>query len=255
MKAGVVMGTCIEHGMQNEAWASIRRYSHASTEVVAVLNGEHAPKAPTLPFGVEKMRREAAFTEEADLWQYGFDLALSRGWDWCVFLHDDFALTESCVGWEEELGLLDNWRIALATWTSSENITRDAEPWNHEPTRPGQLRCTLDPCSIAFRMSVFAPRGCFTDLRSSRREYIMYGYAAYEAAGWALSQDYAIWQLKGSTDHNWLEANTRYLLGFGAGGQRATAVKYAGVAFPAEHIDMQHIKIIDRIVRIAPETL
>lgn len=254
MKFGVIMGTCVPHNMQEEAWTRNRRYSRASTEIVAVINGDDwvSPFCAPLPPGVERHQVAERFREERDLWQCGYNLAVERGWDWCFFLHDDFALREGCQGWEEEIESLSEWQVGMATWNGYTFITEEANTGNIEPRRKGNLCCALDPCSIGFRMSLFRARGSFADLASKDGVAIEYGFGAFDSLGWMLSRDHAVWQLQGTTDHHWIYENTRTLMKIGAGGHQLVASQYRGIAFPAEQVDEHHIKVVDRIIRIAP---
>ena len=250
MKFGIVMGTCIPHAMQAEAWRENRRWSRAGTEMVAIFNGTTPDACAALPIGVEAYQAESRFTEECDLWQCGFNIATAKGWDWCVFLHDDFKIFDSCVGWEAELEGVADWRVGMATWCPAQGIAANGNPF--DTGRPGRLCCSLDSCSIGFRMSLFGPRGFFTDTRTNDRVSIQYGFGAFESMGWMFSQDHAIWHLQGETCHHWIYENARILTKAGAGGHQEVAARYRDVSFPAERWDEYHIKVCDRVVRIAP---
>jgi hypothetical protein len=250
MKVGLIIPTCTRHAMQERAWWSCRHFSQRDTPVIALLNGITAGELPPIPEGVEVVQQVGRFEDECDLWQWCLDYAVAQQWDWCMVVHDDFAMREP--GWEHQLELAHGWRVALATWCAYSVWDEQANP---SLPSVDHLGVTLDSFSFGFRVDLFRERGCVGALRFG------YGYGAWEPCIWALQQGYAIWSILLNSDHHWVPDNTRRVLGLGANGHPhfqsyatgKTEVSAATPVLPARRLDGEHIDVAGRAVRIAPK--
>ena len=242
MKIGLVMPICTTHAMQVDAWASACENSQPDTPFYVLLNGITPSELPPLPDRIQVLQEPARFEDEKDLWDYCLRFAVAQGWDWCMLIHDDFRIMEP--GWEADLALSEGWRVAIASWLGYGLWNKEAN--SGYPT-DGHLAVTFDSMSFGFNVPIFAERGFITDTRWG------YGFASWEANGWALQNDYAVWHILGNSWHQWIpNENTRTKLELGAQGHPEIRERYFGISLPSRVIDTEHIEIIDRTVRIAP---
>lgn len=226
MTVGLVIPICTTHPMQAESITNARRYSLSDTPVIVAINGDMAP--PAVPDGVEILTHGERFSDEADLWNWILALAVERGWDWCMIQHDDFRMEEG--GWEAQLALAHDCKVALASWCTYDKWLTGAVSADHSR---GYLGVIADPLTLGFRVSLFRERGCLTTMR------VGFGYAAWEANGWALEQGYGVWRIRLNGSHQWLVGqNTRDKVapGAGAGGHGEVAGLYKHI-LPAEVVD------------------
>lgn len=228
--------------MQERAWTLARQHSRADTDVILLLNrDESLSKSP--PDDVDIIHRFPAFDDEQDLWQFGLDLAIRRGWDWTMFIHDDFAILEP--GWEADIELSADWRVALASWCV---YTDWDEPGGSYPTTH-HLGVTVDSMSFGFRTDVFAARGCVTAQRYG------FGFGAWDSCAWALDNGYGVWRVQLDSDHQWEPTNSRVLLRQGAGGHQHVTALWKDRILPARTPDWAHVQAGSRTFRIAPASL
>lgn len=237
------MPICTRHAMQEESWTAAQRHSKPDTPFYALLNGIAPDQLPPLPDGMQVIYEPSRYEDECDLWNDCLALAVKSGWDWCMVIHDDFRMMES--GWEDDLALSEGWRVCLASWLGYGIWTAEAN--SGYPTS-GHLAVALDSFSFGFKVDVFKQRGYVAGSRYG------FGYGAWESNAWALQNDYAVWRILLDSWHQWLpNENARSKLGVGAPGHPDIRQRFAGVVLPSEVVDTEHIKILDRIVRIAPE--
>ena len=237
MKVGLIMTVAVPHSMQEEAWTFAKRNSRPDTPFIVLFNGIPAMEVPE---GVERIFRRDPFTDEADLWQWGLELAQERGWDWCMFIHDDFKIVEP--GWEDELEASAGWRVALASWLGYMDWDIGA---NTSRSTPHRLAVGLDSMAFGFNVHVFKRRGTVCATRFG------FGYGAWDAQAWALSQGYAIWRIMLNSDHQWRQDNTRTKLARGADGHPWFKDNWQSV-LPSHVIDERHISVAGDLVKIAP---
>lgn len=237
MNFGLIMPVCTHHAMQQEAWTLARTHSRADTAFIVLFNGcEPMP----VPEGTEAIS-VPRFTDEQDLWQWGLNLAVERGWDWTMFIHDDFAMREP--GWEADIEQSDGWRVAVASWCV---YTEWDEPGGSYPT-PHHLGVTIDSFSFGFRTDVFKARGCVTAMRFG------FGFAAWDTCAWALDNGYGIWRIVLNSDHQWMPDNSRAIQHVGAPGHPEVTLAWKDRIMPARTPDASHIMVAGRMFRIAPQ--
>lgn len=244
MRFGLVMPVCCRHAMQEEAWTTARQHSRPDTPVYVLFNGiDPFP----LPEGIQTMHADGqGYTEESDMWNYCLTFAVDQSWDWLFIIHDDFSMREP--GWEAEMEKSEGWKVALATWFAYEQ-------WNEECVgqypASGHLATCIDPLSIGFNVNVFKERGYITNSKFG------FGFGAWDVNAWALTQGYAIWRIPLNSWHHWLstEPNARTKMNKGAMGHPEIREQWKGKAFPAKVLDSEHIQVVDKVFRVAPEGL
>lgn len=237
MKVGLIMTVACNHSMQQEAWEAARRNSHPDTPFIVLFNGI-APMA--VCEGIETIHREQPFTDEADLWWWGVELAVQRGWDWVMFIHDDFRI--DAPGWEADLALSDGWCIALASWLAYEEWDVEA---NTRLPASSHLAVAIDSMAMGINVALFRSRGCVTETR------FQFGFGAWDAQAWALERGYAIWRIQLPSDHNWRNDNSRAVMRKGAEGHPWFKTNWS-VVLPSCVVDAHHISVKGKITRIAP---
>lgn len=240
MKFGLIMTVCCRNPMQEMAWTSAREHTRPETPFYVLFNGiDPWP----LPDGIQTLHAGEAFTDEADIWNYGLQLAIQNQWDWFVFVHDDFRMM--APGWEASLEQSEGWRVALAGWFLYRRFSD--EEIGQYPT-PGPIGTCIDPLSIGFKTGIFAERG-----------YVIYpefqfGFGAWDLNCWLLSEGYAIWRIPLDSWHHWIpNQNSRSMVHKGADGHRMVMDRWKERVLPADVIDGGlSIIVRDRKFRIAP---
>lgn len=241
MKVGLIMPVATEHEMVRDSWNAAREMSLPETPFTVLFNGCE-PFGPVPPnTAVEVRSHGQRFTDEADLWWWCLEYAEATGWDWCMVVHDDFRMMEP--GWESELRKSEGWRVGLASWCCYEAWDESANSGGGASV--GHVGVTLDSMSFGFDVRLFRRRGCVAATRFG------FGFGAWDAMGWALSQDYACWRIMLNSWHQWLPRNSRAVLGIGAPGHPEIKDLWASV-LPARVLDAKHVEIAGRRVRVAP---
>ena len=257
MKVGLIIPTCVPHEMQSRSWESAAQFSKPETPIIALINGlrpppvdeccastfELAPKLTLdpIPERITPVYINDRFTDECDLWQWGLEFAIERGWDWCMFCHDDFAMTEP--GWEDDLAQSEGWRVALASWVTYG--VWDDQANTSLPTAT-HIGVCLDSLSFGFNVKFFEQRGCVGTSRFG------YGYGGWEPCAYALRNDMAVWNIRLNSDHQWVSGNTRGLLSLGADGHPMAKGGYAKDVLPACVVGEHSISVAGRTIRVAP---
>lgn len=244
MKVGLIMPICTSHEMQVDSWTSARGNSLPETPFVALFNGRE-PEA--MPEGTTVVHHPPRFEDEADLWWWCLEYAQAHGWDWCMVIHDDFRITEP--GWEKQLEESAGWRVALASWVAYDGWDEQANSSvGISHSFPHRHAVVVDSCSFGFRVDLFAERGCIAATRWG------YGFGAWDANGWALSQGYAVWRILLNSHHNWKDGgkNTRAMMNIGAPGHPEIKTLWASV-LPAAVADSAHMLVAGKLIRVAPD--
>lgn len=228
MRFGVVIPIACNHEMQAEALESVRRHSEPQTLIIALLQGE--VDVP-LPQGVTSIR-VSLFDDEVDLWAWGLATAIEKNWDWCLFVHDDFAMLES--GWEDQLRASSGWRVALASWAVYS--VWDAEA-NTSQFTSGPVGVCLDSMAFAFRTDVFRERGCVSEMRYG------FGYGAWDACAYALANGMGVWRVHLNSKHQWVDKNSRAWLGKAAPGHPECRQAFRSKVLPSRVVDETAIEV------------
>lgn len=237
MKVGIIVPSAVQHDMWQESVELNRQFSKPDTPMYVLYNGL---KPQMLPENVDGLIAPRVFDDECDLWNFCLGFAYAHGWDWCMMMHDDFAMLEP--GWEDELAKAAGWRVALAS-----HLTYDV--WDHEAVSAnasvGHLGVTIDSFSFAFNVPLFRHRGCVAAARFG------FGYGAWDSCAWALQQGYALWRIRLDAKHHWKPHNTREVLRVGAPGHPEIGAMYRPL-LPARVAGGENIMVANDTIRIAP---
>lgn len=203
-RIGAVISTALCHEYLPLAMSYLRGNSREDTELALLVNGCRLTCEVHPRFTVISLAEYVPYLN--GVWPRIYALAIERNWDWCVLVHDDMLLTEP--GWEAALlQAQDRWHVGLAAWCTYDAIAIDGM-WYALNGGPG-LALIADGCALAFRMSAFRARGCFTDLD------LDYGYGDAEASLWCLDQGLAVVNVGQPSHHFGSIARNRLRLGVG----------------------------------------